>query len=135
MTTTVTGFDRVVMNMMNRFGFTATYVQRTTSTSDYDPQTGEYTSIVTEYPVQAMLFDLTLQSNGLGNKINTLLEQGDKQLLVRPYSKQFPLQDEFSIHPVSDRIVINGVNYKIVTFKELNPSASDPILYELYIRK
>ena len=46
------------------------------------------------YPCRAMMFDLTLQSNGDSTRYNTLIEMGDKQLLIQPNKSDNYYQDE-----------------------------------------
>jgi hypothetical protein len=84
---------------------------------------------VSEIDVEAILMDLTLQSNGLSTKYQTLVEAGDKEAFVRP-NKVTP----FTIAP-ADRLLIGGVEYKVVTMKEVNPTTTDAILYSLYLRR
>lgn len=127
-------FDNAVKEFFADFGFTATYI-KPRADGVYDPSSGEYTSVVDEIPVEAILLDLTLQSNGLSAKFGTLVEAGDKNLLVRPPNKTNSLQPALIINPVSDRVRVNGVEYKVVTMKEVNTTASDAIVYDLYIRR
>lgn len=96
---------------------------------EYDPATGTVMGARVEIDVQAILMDLTLQSNGLSAKYNTLIEAGDKEAYVRP-NREVP----FTIDP-SDRLRIGSVEYKIVTMKEINPNGAEPILYTLYLRR
>jgi hypothetical protein len=85
--------------------------------------------------VEAILMDLTLSSNGLSTRFGTLVIHGDKQLLVRPPHKADPDSPMLTINTATDRVVVNGIEYKLVTFKEINPTGADPILYDLYIRR
>lgn len=125
--------DYAVMEFMRENPLTATYHKA--SRGEYDPTTGEVPSTVVEIPVQAILMDLTLQSNGLSTKYETLIEAGDKELYVRPPHKTDPLNPQLDIVPADDRVEVDGVIYKIVTFKEVNPTGADALLYSLYIRR
>jgi len=130
----MTDFDTVVMEMMQEFPMEAIYIKQ--SEGSYNPATGTVSPSTTlETPVQALLFDLTLQSNGFSVKFGTLIEAGDKNLLVRPPNKTDPLAPALVVNPATDRVVVAGVTYKIVTFKEVNPTGTDPVLFDLYIRR
>jgi len=126
-------FDNTVLEFIRDYGFTATYVS--TVDGEYDPATGSSPRTVTPTPVEAILMDLTLNSNGLSTRFGTLVVSGDKQLLVRPPNKTNPTTPVLAINTATDRVKVKGVEYKIVTFKEVNPTGSDPILYDLYIRR
>lgn len=126
-------FDAAVLEFIQESGFTATYVKQTQG--EYDPATGTVGTTVVEIPVQVILMDLTLQSNGLSTKYGTLVEAGDKELFMRPPHKTDPAQPILDIHPASDTVKVGTTVYKIVTMKELNPTTSDPILYMLYLRR
>lgn len=132
-------FDKVVVKYMARFGFDVNIVRNITDESEYDVSTGTYLVSEQLIPVRGMLWDLTLQSNGTSNVGKSLIEAGDKQLLIQPpaksdkyYYSEFVSSD---IVPGRDFVRINDDTYKIVTFKEYNPTASDSILWECYIRK
>lgn len=126
-------FDLTVLEFIRESGCSATLIKE--ATGAYNPATGTVASDTDEIAVEAILMDLTLQSNGLSTKYGTLVEAGDKELYMRPPHKTNPLLGEIEIKPASDRIRVGAVTYKIVTFKELNPSASDPALYTLYLRR
>jgi hypothetical protein len=82
------------------------------------------------------LFDLTLQSNGTSTFRSTLIEAGDKQLFIQPPVKSDnPNWITNEIVPGRDTITIKGDSYDVVTFKEINPTTTNSILWELYIRK
>lgn len=125
-------FHFAVLEFIRESGFTALYIQRT---GDYDPELGEVVQTVTTTPVEAILLDLTLQSNGFGTKLGTEIQMGDKQLYVRPPHKTRPGTPVLKIDPADDRIRIGDIEYTIVTFKEFNTTATDPALYEFYIRR
>ena len=124
-------FDQVVLEFMNDYGFTATYLKASSAT--YNPATGENTITVTEIPVQAIQMDLPLTRNGSSTASGTLIQDGDKQLFIRPTEKSAILP--LIIDPAADRVRIGTLEWGIVTSKEINPSASNQILIELYIRR
>lgn len=112
---------------------TAFYVKQTTG--DYDTATGASPTSTTQVPVQAIVMDLTLSSNGLGLRPGTLIEAGDKQLFIRPPERTDPMAAPLQIDMATDRVIVNGTKYKVVTFKEVNPMGSEVVLIELYIRR
>lgn len=119
--------DLAVLEFMQEDGFIATYIKR--DIGEYDPAQGAPSATVTEIPVEAIMMDLTLQSNGASVKFGTQIEAGDKELYIRP------IEELPTISPSSDTVKIGTTEYRIVTFKEVNPSASNPILFNLYIRR
>lgn len=126
-------FDRTVFEFMQEFGFTATYLQAGTAT--YNPTTGENTVAVTEIPVEAIQLDLPLTRNGASTATGTLIQDGDKQLFIRPPNKTDENASALVVNPAADRVRIGSTEWRIVTFKETNPSANNQILIELYIRR
>lgn len=124
-------FDTVVLQMMDDFGSSQTYVM--SSQEDYDTETGTVVSTTTSVPVRMILMDLTLQSNGLSLKYGTEILAGDKEAYVQPPVKN--AGPALVITPGSDKLVVNSVPYTVVTFKEVNPTGSDPVLYTLYLRR
>jgi len=127
-------YVRVVKKEMDRMGFDI-IIQRADQ-SIYDPATSTISNVVKEFECRGLLFDLNLQSNGDGTKYNTLIEAGDKQLFIQP-----PEDDGFYhtsnidlIRPNKDTVKIGDRIYTIVTFKQLNPSTQNSVLFECYIR-
>ena len=131
--TPASDFDRMVMEFMEDDPLTAIYLSYNDGV--YNPTLGENVTAVTEVEVDAILLDLTLQSNGLSTKFGTLVLGGDKNLYIRPPEKKDIEAEALVINPSKDRVRIGTVEYKIVTMKEINPSGSNPILYDLYIRR
>lgn len=132
--TAFSDFDGAVAEFMQEFGFTATYLQPD-GTSTYDPATGTNSVNYLRIPVKAVQMDLNLRSNGTTVANNTLIQSGDKQLYIQPPNKTDAILLPLEVNPSSDKVEINGVVWRILTFKEITPSASDQILIELYIRK
>lgn len=133
MATDFSDFHETVTAFMSEFGFSATYLKQGAGT--YDPATSQNTAVVTEIPVQAILLDLTLKSNGLGTEAGSLIQAGDKQMFVRPTEQAKYRATPLGVNPTGDRVQVGTVTYKIVTFKEINTTASEQILIELYIRR
>lgn len=126
-------FDSAILEFFDDFGFTAIYIQRGVST--YNTSTGENVVTSVEIPVQAILLDLTLQSNGLSAKFGTLVMAGDKELYIRPPNKTDPYRIPLVVNTTSDVVIVNAIDYKIVNTKEINPTATEPLLYDLHIRR
>lgn len=127
-------YMRVVRKEMDRYGFDLTIIRQ--EDSAYDTATGAVVETLVEYPCRGIIFDLTLQSNGAQTKPNTLIEMGDKQLFIQPPKDDgwYQENEAEAIYPNKDKIKINGKLYKIVTFKQVNPSLSESVLWECYIR-
>lgn len=130
-------FDRVVRKEMTRYGFDLIVKRNSATASSYNPALGRAAATVTTLPCRGILFDLTLQSNGNQTMKDSLIQAGDKQLYIEPIFKQDPnFQSPPSrLIPGQDEVVIGSDTYRIVTFKEVNPSASNSCLWELYIRR
>lgn len=124
-------FDRTVLEFVTEYPASATLMKQTEG--EYDPTTGTVETFVEEIPIQGIIMDLTLQSNGLSTKYNTLVETGDKEMFLRPPHKTNSLATPVEITP-SDKILAGGTEYKVVTQKELNPTGNDPVLVMLYLR-
>jgi hypothetical protein len=127
-------FDECVLGIFREFPILIAQY-KTYTDGPYNPDTGSVSQTVTSTDVEAIMMDLTLQSNGLSTKFGTLVIAGDKELFVRPRHKTNPTKPIMAINPATDRVVVNGITYKIVTFKEINPTGADPILYDLYLRR
>ncbi len=127
-------YARVVSKEMDRLGTDVTLIRKVNGV--YNPQTSSVTQTEIEVPCRGMLFDLTLQSNGDSTKPSSLIEMGDKQLLLQPNEDDgFYQENELgSIYPNKDVVRINGKIYKIITFKQINPSTTNSVLWDCYIR-
>jgi hypothetical protein len=130
--TNLSDFDGAIADFMQELGFQAIYMQ---ATSIYDPATGTNNVSYTEIPVQAIQVDLNLRSNGMSVGNGTLIQDGDKQLYIRPPNKTDPLALFLTVNPAADKVKINDTIWRILTFKEINPDASNQVLIELYIRR
>lgn len=126
-------FDQTLLEFIRESGATGTIVQ--TTEGAYDPSSGTLGTTTSQIPVEGILMDLTLKSDGFSVKYGTLVEAGDKEFLMRPPHKTngwlFPIE----ISPASDRLMVAGITYRIATIKELNPTAADPVLISLYLRR
>ena len=127
-------FQRIVDKEMQRWGFDVTVIRVVKGI--YNPATSQATNTEIQIPCRAMIFDLTLQSNGTAYKSGTLIEAGDKQLLIQPnFSDGYFQHEEVErLEPNKDFVLIGNKKYKIITFKEINPSNSDSIIWDCYVR-
>lgn len=128
---TFTDFDQAVLEMVTEYGTTGTYTK--VSGSTYNPTTGSVTSSTTSFPIKVYLHDLTLQSNGYSYKYGTQVQAGDKEAECVPPIKTGG--QAMTIDPVNDKLTVAGVSYSIVTFKEVNLTGDNPILYSFYLRR
>lgn len=131
----VAAFDRVVSDMMRKFGTRAQIV--VALEEEYDVETSENTVRYQEYPVNALFFDYIDKMNGLTSKGNTLIQTGDKQVYVQPPNKMETGVPLPHLNPNRDTLRLDDMVYKIITFKQHNPSmtSSGSVLYELYVRE
>lgn len=124
-------FDAAVAEFMVEMGFEGTLVKRVVG--EYDPSAGEPSMTITNIPVKMIILDLTLQSNGYSTKYGTLVEAGDKEIYMQPPQKNgYELSE---INPASDTVISQGIEYRIVSTKDVNPNGVSPILYTLYVRR
>lgn len=129
-------FTRIVKKEMDRYGFDLDII-RTTPSTEYDPLNPLAPAEETLFPCRGILFDLTLQSNGDTFRPNSLINAGDKQLFIQPPEDDgfYNTNETDVVLPNRDKIKIGNKMYKIITFKQLNPSATDSVLFECYIRQ
>jgi len=131
----IADFDSMVSDMMQMYG---TYAYIDIAVREYfDEDKSENIVVRADYRVKACFFDYLDKMAGTRTEGNTLVQSGDKQVLIQPPHKTetgIPLPH---ITPGRDRLKINDEVYKIVTVKEYNPSMSRAgcVLYEAYIRK
>lgn len=126
-------FDQVVLDMMVDFGGTATYVKQ--DAYSFDPVTGLNSILKNEITVKAIMMDISANSGGIGNKSNTLIQEGDKIIYIRPPEKVDSTATPLNIDPSQDKIVFGNITYNIVTVKDINPSSDNLILHEVYVRR
>ena len=125
-------FVQCVQEFMDDFGAPALIIK---ITRRYDPATGKTSDEREGINVLAILLDLPLRNNGLADTPNTLIQTGDKRCFIQPsdssLSPSMPV-----IHPNSDKMMIAGREYKVITFKQVNPMAqTKAVLYELILRE
>jgi hypothetical protein len=125
-------FDDAVFEMLNEFGGPATFNKFSGTT--YNPATATSSQVYEAVPITLALFDLNRPNNGLGSKLGTEVQAGDKEAYVIPPTKNggSPITP---VDSTNDSITVGTVTYNIVTLKEVNPSGSDPLLYIFYLRR
>lgn len=126
-------FDRMILDFFNDDPAIGYYIQA--SNTVFNPETGENNSTDVETPVQIIVLDLLRTSNGLSAKFGTQIVAGDKEIFMRPVEKTNPLATPFVINTVSDRVRIAGVTYQVVVMKDAAPTGSNPVLYDMHIRR
>lgn len=121
-------YDRMsatALNLIARFGQTITL--RDTVPGEYDPVTGGSTPETTaDQPAQAILQDYALQQAGMSYAEGTVIQQGDKKILVAAQGLTPP--------QLTTTVIADGENWTIVNIKEINP-AGTPLVYELQGRR
>jgi hypothetical protein len=132
-------FIGTVNSLMDDFGLDATYTT-ILSLGEYDPALGTAPVSVGQIPIRAIMMDAMLRSNGLGVKDGTTIVAGDKILYVRPTDYLLPIlmpSGVLEVDTADDRVIVAGVTYKVVKMKAIDPNATgtQPILYELYLRR
>ncbi|MBY0238136.1 MAG: hypothetical protein K2X55_02370 [Burkholderiaceae bacterium] len=105
---------------------------------DYDTDTGKPVVLSdTSYPCYVMSFDYDSQSSGASTEPGSLIQVGDKQILLPAYGLgTVPEMGDLLI--VGAKIVagapVGGITWTVKNIKETNP-VGIPLLYELNGRK
>lgn len=119
---------RTVMNLMRTRGGAATIVIPDGEPT-YNPETSTVIATETYYPVRVLVFDYIQKTQGATVQGSTLIQTGDKQMFVQP------TDDLPEPKARTSRVVFKGVNYDVITVKALDPSGTNVLLYELFIRE
>lgn len=119
-------FERAAFELVTEFGTEGLY--KSSGDREYIPG-GDVVITRVETAVKAVILDLTLQSNGMSLKYGTEILAGDKEAYV------IPPATNLKINPGSDKLVVAGIEYTVVTFKEVNPTGTKPYVYMLYLRR
>jgi hypothetical protein len=109
--------------LLTEFGQALTIT--TSVVGEYDPATGTTSSSVTSHEGYGVLLDYGLHGSGSYNTPGTLVQQGDKQLLLSPDLVTPPQMD--------DVVTFSQVNYTIKNIKAISP-AGVPVLYDCNVR-
>lgn len=125
------GFDRVVSNMMVRYGTTA-YLIIPSGSGVYNPDTSSITApLAKSFKVNILMLDFPLRKDGIEATLDSEIQQADKMVYVQP-NKEVPLP---RIDPTKDKMKIGNDTWKIVGMKEENPTLSDSIVLILYVKR
>lgn len=125
-------FDEVVQYFMNEFGTSAFILQNVQGI--YDTTTSSVQTSVNKIAVNTLQFDYIPRKYGSTFLDNSLIQEGDKEILVQPVEKSNPDALPFVVNPSTDSYMVGNQTYKIVAIKSYNPSNSDNILYVMYVR-
>lgn len=125
-------YDRMAataLRLIAQFGQTATltYIPEV-DPDDYDPVTGTGpVAVPVSQSGRAILLDYTAQEAGIINAAGSLVQQGDKKILLAADGLAWP--------PTMTTLVIaDGLTWTIVNIKSTNP-AGTPLVYELHGRR
>lgn len=126
-------FDKMVLDFFNDDPLSVVYKQQVTGA--YNPATREPSVTVTSITARGILLDLQMMANGLSSKFGTVISAGDKELIMLPTEKASLNAASLSPDPTQDRVVVSGIEYKVVNMKTIDPSGVAPLVYFLHIRR
>ncbi|MFI8643884.1 hypothetical protein ACIGJK_03645 [Pseudomonas iridis] len=122
-------YDRMAataLRLIERFGLTATLSEVTPG--EYDPVTGVETGGATLTQTgQLILLDYTTQEAGIINAAGSLVQQGDKKIMLAAKGLEWP-------PTMTTTVLADGLTWTIVNIKSTNP-AGTPLVYELHGRR
>lgn len=122
-------YDRMAataLRLIERFGLTATLSEVTPG--EYDPVTGVETGGVTLTQTgQLILLDYTAQEAGIINAAGSLVQQGDKKIMLAAKGLEWP-------PTMTTTVLADGLTWTIINIKSTNP-AGTPLVYELHGRR
>ena len=122
-------YDRMAataLRLIERFGLTATLSEVTPG--EYDPVTGVETGGATLTQTgQLILLDYTAQEAGIINAAGSLVQQGDKKIMLAAKGLEWP-------PTMTTTVLADGLTWTIINIKTTNP-AGTPLLYELHGRR
>lgn len=119
---------RTVLNLMAFRGGDATVIVPSQA-AEYDYATSTMVNNVVNYPCRALVFDYLQKHDGIGGGNKSLIESGDRQMFLKP-SADLP-----RLRAKIDSVLWGNRKFTIATVKEVNPSGTNIILYELFIRE
>ncbi|MGO3563729.1 hypothetical protein SAMN04490192_3406 [Pseudomonas lundensis] len=122
-------YDRMAataLRLIERFGLTATLSEVTPG--EYDPVTGVETGGATLTQTgQLILLEYTSAEAGIINASGSLVQQGDKKIMLAAKGLAWP-------PTLTTTILADGQTWTIVNVKSTNP-AGTPLVYELHGRR
>lgn len=131
----ISTFDNMISDMMQMYG---SYAYIDVAVKEYwDEDKSENIVERKDYKVKACFFDYLDKKAGVSTEGTTLVQTGDKQVLIQPPHKTATSVPLPHIQPNRDRLKIGDKVYKIVALKEYNPSMARAgcVLYEAYVRE
>lgn len=131
----IAAFDNMIADMMQMFG---SYAFINVAVREYwNEDTSENIVEYADYKVKVCSFDYLDKKSGVSTEGNTLVQTGDKQVLIQPPHKTATGLPLPHIKPNRDRLKIGDKVYKIVALKEYNPSMTRAgcVLYEAFVRE
>jgi hypothetical protein len=102
----------------------------TQSSGTYDPATGSATVTTSTQYAYGAVFEYNTLQGGRYNGEETLIKEGDKQLLLSAYKTD---GTALTAPVVNDTVTISGVVYTITRIKPLAP-AGTTVIYDCNIR-
>lgn len=123
-------FHRMLAEFFREDGFDCTFIKQLPGVPNDDDGTILVDTVST--PVRAIKMDVFGNMAGSRTKLGTLIQEADQVLYVQP-SEAITQMGE--IAPESTQVDINGKLWKVLALKEYDPSASNCVLYELYIKR
>lgn len=122
-------YDRMAataLRLIERFGLTATLSEVTPG--EYDPVTGVETGGANLTQTgQLILLDYTVQEAGIINASGSLVQQGDKKIMLAAKGLEWP-------PTMTTTVLADGLTWTIINIKSTNP-AGTPLVYELHGRR
>ena len=118
--------SQAAISLISRYGGDVVYTSYVPGAYNFD--TGTSITTKKEYYTTGVVLDLTLQSNGYSIKYGTLVQSGDKEAYL------IPPDGGIIVNPATDTFSMAGKTWKVVSFKEINPTGIAPLVYMLYLR-
>jgi hypothetical protein len=120
---------------MREMGFDCTFIKQSPGIPNDDD--GTVTPQEEIVPIRAIKMDVFGNMAGSRTKMSTLIQEADQVLYVQPNEALTQMSESVgeAFDPASDRVEIKGVSWKVLALKEYDPSASNCVLYELYIKR
>lgn len=128
--TTESDLYQAALGLITEFGGTGTYKSVKVGPSIPGQVPAD---IVVSQSAKMVLLDLTLQSNGMSLKYGTQIKTGDKEAYVLPPARYGG--QPINVNPGTDKVIFGGVEYTVVTYKEINPTGANPLVLFLYLRR
>lgn len=125
--------NQAILDFMNDDPLIVQYQQF--KSGSYDPTTSVNTSTIVSTNCKALILDLTRNVNGLSTKYGQMILEGDKDCYIYPPALLNSLQPQFVIDTAVDKVLIGTILYRVVNMKELNPSGSSALLYNIMLRR